>query len=111
MRNFEGQTYCVGCESWHFENERPKKQKFGELVSLHGKQNIQLKTKGTTEVQKIPKNLDCNYNLNNNVVNCLHMKLAYLTSQLNNITDLDETEKVLKCIKLCIKNINSAKSL
>lgn len=111
MKNFDGQKYCVGCESWHFDNERPKKQRFGELVSLHGKQNIQLKNNTTTEVSKLPKNLDCKYNLSNNVVTCLQLKLAYLTTQLNSITDLDETQKILNCIKVCIENINAAKSL
>ncbi len=111
MKNYDGQKYCVGCEAWHFDNERSKKQIFGELVSLHGKRNIQLKNVQTTEVQKIPKKLDCNFNLGNNVVTCLQMKLAYLTSELNNITDLDETQKILNCIKVCIENINAAKNL
>lgn len=111
MKNYDGQKYCVGCEAWHFDNERSKKQRFGELVSLQGKQNIQLKNTKTTEVQKIPKKLDYNFNLSNNVVTCLQMKLAYLTSELNNVTELDETQKLLNCIKICIENINAAKAL
>jgi len=111
MKNFDGQKYCVGCEAWHFDNERPKKQRFGELVSLAGKQNIQLKNTKTTEVQKIPKKVECNFNLSNNVIACLQMKLAFLSSELNNVTDLDETQKLLNCIKICIENINGAKGI
>ncbi len=111
MKNFDGQKYCVGCEAWHIEHERPKKQKFGELVSLQGKQNIQLKNTKTTEIQKVPKQIEHQFNLSGNVISCLQMKLAYLSSELNNTTDLDETQKILNCIKVCIENINSAKAL
>lgn len=111
MRNFDGQKYCVGCESWHFDHERPKKQRFGELVSLSGKQNIQLKNKITTEVQKLPKNLDTKFTLSSNVITSLKVKLAYLTSELNSITDLDDSLKLLNCIKVCIEDIEAARRM
>lgn len=111
MKNFDGQKYCVGCESWHFDSERSKKQRFGELVSLQGKQNMQLKNPKTTEISKLPTNLNCLFNLSNSVVTCLQLKLAYLTNQLSSITDLDDTQKLLLCIKTCIENINAAKAM
>jgi hypothetical protein len=108
MRNLNGQKYCVGCEAWHFDKEH-KKQKFGELVSLHGKQNIQVKP---TEVQKIPKPLNFNkFSISQQVLQSLHVKLAYLSNQLNNETDLEKTRQILECMKLCMENIQAANKL
>ena len=96
---------------WHFDNERPQKQRFRELVSLQGKQNIKLKEnpKVSTEVQKVPKPIDIEFNLSGNVINILQMKLVHLSNQLSVTTDLSQTEKLLNCIKVCIDNISAAK--
>ena len=113
MENKDKQKYCVGCEMWHFVNERPKKQRFGELVSLQGKQNIKLKnnTTASTEVQKDTKPIDINYDLSGSVINILQMKLVQLSQELSTTTDLYQTEKLLGCIKVCIGNISAAKGL
>jgi hypothetical protein len=104
-----GQKYCVGCESWHFEKERPKKQKFGELVSLQGKQNIQVKP---TEIQKCPKSLNFNkISISQEVVQSLQVKLLYLASQLNNETDVCKTKTILESMKLCMENLAIANKL
>ena len=111
MENNDKQKYCVGCEMWHFVNERPKKQRFGELVSLKGKQNMKLKNTASTEVHKATKPLDIKYNLSGSVVNILQMKLVLLSQQLSTTTDLSQTEKLLGCIKICIENIVAAKEI
>ena len=115
MESKDKQKYCVGCEMWHFDNERPKKQRFRELVPLQGKQNLKLKDnpKITTEIQKIPKPIDINidFNYSGNVIHILQMKLVHLSNQLSVTTDLSQTEKLLNCIKICIDNISSAKGL
>jgi uncharacterized Zn finger protein (UPF0148 family) len=109
MRNLNGQKYCVGCEAWHFEKDRPKKQKYGELVSLHGKQDIQVKP---TEVQKLPKALNFNkFSLNDEIIQALKVKLAYLANQLNSETDLHKNKEILECMKLCMENIAIANKL
>lgn len=114
MKNFDGQKYCCGCEMWHFERDRPVKQKFGELVSLKGKQNVQVKSTTThTEVSKLPpkNNIEFTYNPEQNVLRSLQMKLIYLSNTLNNESDLNKTKVNLECIKLCIENIQIAKNL
>ena len=124
MENKDKQKYCVGCEMWFFDNERqPKKQRFRELVSLHGKQNVTLKDNHTgkdgveqfnpssTEIQKNPKPININVDLSANVINILQMKLVHLSNQLAVTTDLSQTEKLLGCIKVCIENISAAKGI
>ncbi len=107
MRSPNGQKYCVGCEMWHFDLEA-KKQKFTELVSLEGKQNIQVKP---TDVQKMPKPININYQLNTNIVQSLKVKLAYLSNILNAEIDVAQTKAILDCMKLCMENIQTADKL
>ena len=107
MKSPNGQKYCVGCEAWHFDKEQ-KRQKFTELVSLEGKQNIQVKP---TDVQKLPKGLNINFSLNSNVIQSLNIKLAYLGNLLNNETDLEKTKHILECMKICMENIQIANKL
>ena len=112
MRNLDGQKYCCGCEMWHFDKDRPVIQRFGELVSLKGKQNVQLTNKQHTEVSKVPpKNIDYNYTLNKSVIQSLQLKLAYLTNILNSESDLTKSKEILECIRICMDNISLAKNL
>jgi hypothetical protein len=108
MRNPNGQKYCVGCEAWHFDKERPQKQKYTELVSLQGKQNIQLKP---TEVQNVPKQINYNYALSQNVLQNLHLKLAYYSTMLNKENDIGKSKEILEAMKLCMENIVIANKL
>ena len=114
MENKDKQKYCVGCEMWFFDNERPsKKQRFRELVSLQGKQNVTLKENPnvSTEIQKIPKPVDINFDLSGNVIEILQMKLVHLSNQLSVTTDLTQNEKLLDCIKICMENIEAARGI
>jgi uncharacterized Zn finger protein (UPF0148 family) len=108
MRNSQGQKYCCGCEMWHVDQDRPKKQRFGELVALHGKQNIQLKDSTSTELSKI-NNIEIHFSTN--LQQSLQLKLIYLSSLLNNESDLNKTRQILDSIKLCMENIKNAKDL
>lgn len=109
MKNIDGQKYCAGCEMWHFEKERPVKQKFGELVSLKDKQNIQVKH---TELSKLPKNiLDYSMTLSKGVVQSLQLKLGYLSGLLNIETDVNKIKDILESMRICIDNIQNAKNL
>jgi len=111
MKSPDGQRYCVGCEMWHFEKEKKVKQKFGELVALQGKQNIQLKSRAT-EVSTLPKNnVNFNLTLNKNILNSLQLKLAYLSNLLNTESNIDKTKEILECMKICMDNIQAAKNL
>lgn len=111
MRNFEGQKYCCGCEMWHFDKDRPVKQKFGELVSLKGKQNIQVIDNRTThtEVSKLTNNKKVSFSLS--VIQALQLKLAYLSNQLNSESDINKTKGILESMRLCMDNIMMAKSM
>ena len=112
MKSPDGQKYCVGCEMWHFDKEKKVKQKFGELVSLKGKQNIQLKTTQSSEVSKIQQNpVDFNITLNKTVLNSLQMKLAYLSNILNNEKEINKSKEILECMRICMENIQTANSL
>ena len=101
-----GQKYCVGCEAWHFEKERQEKQKYTELVSLQGKQNIQLKP---TEIQNMPKQINYNLALYQSVLKSLHLKLAYYSNLLNTENDINKSIEILEAMKLCMDNIAAAK--
>jgi len=94
MRNTDGQVYCVGCESWVYPNQlSPKKQRFGELVSLKGKQNMKLKNdKSDLQLKNDHTDLAKVYpgsyfNVGNNVRGILERKLVYLANLLDKETD------------------------
>jgi uncharacterized Zn finger protein (UPF0148 family) len=104
-----GQRYCVGCEAWHFIAKERRNMKYGELVSLEGKQDLQLKP---TDIQKLPKQMNYNkFSINQQVLQSLNVKLVYLSNQLNLETDLLKTKEILECIKLCMENIRTASKL
>ncbi len=109
MRNLDGQKYCCGCEMWHFDKDRPVKQRFGELVSLKGKQNIQ--TMPTHTEVSLPNKKEFNFSLGKSVVQSLQLKLAYLSNILNSESDLGKSKEILDCIQVCMNNISLAKSL
>lgn len=106
MRSIDGQKYCVNCEMWHYDNQR-KKQKF-ELVSLQGKQTLQVKR---TEVSTLPKNRFNFTPMNLSVIGSLNMKLEYLAKILNQENDIDKTKEILECMRICMQNIETAKVL
>jgi hypothetical protein len=54
--------------------------------------------------KKIP---DFNFTVKKNILNSLRMKLAYLSSILNNSNDLNKTQLILQNIELCVNNIKS----
>ncbi len=108
MKNLEGQVYCVGCEMWHFDKQRQVKQKFGELVALQGKQNIQIKH---TEISKLPHTIDFNFTLSKSVLSSLKLKLVYLSNLLNNENDLNKIQEILETMKICLENIQAAKNI
>ena len=112
MKNHDGQTYCVSCESWIFEKEKSaKKQKFGELVSLQGKQNIKPKDlkDSHNEIAKVYEKSF--FTVEKHVVTSLQLKLIYLSNLLNSESDIYRIEKYLQLIKLCIEDIKEAKAI
>lgn len=100
VRSLDGNKYCANCEMWIFDKEK-KKQRFTDLV-VKGVQDLQLKELGLI---KKPRVLTIDYSLNGNTLNSLRIKLAYLSTILNETTDLNKTESILKNIELCLKNI------
>jgi hypothetical protein len=114
MKNHDGQTYCVNCETWIFDKEKSaKKQRFGEIVSvkdLQNNQKIQLKENPqNSQLSKIQS--DKVFTFEKQVVTSLQLKLVYLTNLLNNESDIYKIEKYLQLIKMNIENINAAKAL
>lgn len=114
MKNHDGQTYCVNCETWIFEQKKSaKKQRFGEIVAvkdLQNNQKIQLKENPeNTQLSNIqPKKV---FTFEKQVVTSLQMKLVYLTNLLNAESDIYKIEKYLQLIKINIEDINAAKAL
>ena len=51
------------------------------------------------------KMIDFSNTVKINILNSLKIKLAYLSSTLNETSDLNKTQSILKNIKLCVKNI------
>lgn len=105
MRSPDGQKYCVNCESWIFDNQKRKKEKYHEIVPFSTRE-IQLKH---MELTKPPKKH--NHHHENNVLKTLHMKLNYLSDRLRVETDLNLIEAVLKDMNLIMDTIAKYKGL
>ena len=101
LRSLDGNKYCVKCETWLVDKE-PRKQKFTDLV-VKGVQALELKELGLAKPTR--KIIDFSHTVKLNILNSLKVKLAYLSSTLNETTDLNKTQSILKNIKLCVKNI------
>jgi hypothetical protein len=99
------QKYCPGCEIWYFEHERPK-QKFGELVTLP-KQDIVLKK------TDLAKRNDNSYHFlhNQSIIQSLQTKLYFLSTLLNNETDVGKIKEILTTMKVCLEDISIATGL
>lgn len=100
VRSLDGNKYCAKCEMWIFDRDK-RKQKYTDLI-VRGITDLQIKELG---IVKPPRMLNYGYNLNVNTLNSLKMKLAYLSSILNQTHDLNKTESILKNIELCLKTI------
>ena len=101
LRSLDGNKYCVNCEMWMFDKEK-KKQKFTDLV-VKGVQDIEVKELGIAKRGRGIYNYT--FQAKENVLNSLRIKLAYLSSILNETTDLNKTNLILKNIKMCVKDI------
>ncbi len=101
MQTPNGQKYCVGCEAWHFDMKR---QKYGELV-LKGVTDILPKQ---MELQRVLPTQSFDHALNQSVIRCLQTKLYFLTTLLNNESDLNKIKDLLQTIGLCLENIRMA---
>ena len=103
LKSFDGNKYCVKCEMWQFPDQVKAKQKYTDLV-VKSSQEIALRE---TRLAKIYlHNINVNYG-KEAILNSLKVKLAYLSSVLNQTKDLTKTKQILENIELCIKNIKS----
>ena len=104
LKSFDGNKYCVKCEMWQFPDQVKAKQKFQDLV-VKSSQEIILKE---TRLAKVyPHHINFDIYGKEAVLNSLRVKLAYLSSVLNQTKDLTKTKQILENIELCIKNIKS----
>ncbi len=104
-----GQKYCPGCEAWEFDYVKRRKQKFGEVATFNTVgTGLQLKDQ---KVQRKIKRQPFQYTLNQSVVQCLHTKLFYFVSELNNERDITKCKEILSTIKLCMEDIKMANTL
>ena len=104
LKSFDGNKYCVKCEMWQFPDHVNARQKYTDLV-VKSNQELALKE---TRLSKIYKN-DITFGLygRETILNSLRIKLAYLSSILNQTKDLNKTQQILQNIELCIKNIKT----
>ena len=103
LKSLDGNKYCVSCEMWQFPDKQRKKEKFTDLVI---KQTQEIETFHETALTKINKNkINFQYTIKQNILNSLRIKLAYLSSVLNDNLDLVKTQQILNNIELCVKNI------
>ena len=103
LKSLDGNKYCVSCEMWQFPDKQRKKEKFTDLVI---KQTQEIETFHETALTKISKNkINFQYTIKQNILNPLRIKLAYLSSVLNDNLDLVKTQQILNNIELCVKNI------
>ena len=103
LKSLDGNKYCVSCEMLQFPDKQRKKEKFTDLVI---KQTQEIETFHETALTKISKNkINFQYTIKQNILNSLRIKLAYLSSVLNDNLDLVKTQQILNNIELCVKNI------
>ena len=102
LKSFDGNKYCVKCEMWQFPDHVNARQKFTDLV-VKSNQELALKE---TRLSKIYKN-DFSFGIyaKETILNSLKVKLAYLSSILNETIDNVKTNQILTNIELCVKNI------
>ena len=102
LKSPDGNLYCVRCEMWQFPNKEKKKEKYTDLVV---KQSQELALKETA-IAKLPKKMsDWSFTIKENMIQSLRLKLAYLSSVLNDTTDLNKTKQILQNIELCVQDI------
>ena len=102
LKSFDGNKYCVKCEMWQFPDQVKAKQKYTDLV-VKSSQEIALRETGLAKIY--PHKINMNVYGKEAVINSLKVKLAYLSSILNQTQDLTKTHQILENIELCIKNI------
>ena len=104
LKSFDGNKYCVKCEMWQFPDQVKAKQKYTDLV-VKSSQELALRETGLAKIY--PHKIDMNVYGKEAVLNSLRVKLAYLSSVLNQTKDLTKTKQILENIELCIKNIKA----
>ena len=104
LKSFDGNKYCVKCEMWQFPDQVKAKQKYTDLV-VKSSQELALRETGLAKIY--PHKIDMNVYGKEAVLNSLRVKLAYLSSILNETKDLTKTHQILENIELCIQNIKT----
>ena len=104
LKSFDGNKYCVKCEMWQFPDQVKAKQKFQDLVV---KSNQEIALRETRLAKIYPHHIELDIYGKEAVLNSLRVKLAYLSSVLNQTNDLTKTKQILENIELCIKNIKA----
>ena len=102
LKSFDGNKYCVKCEMWQFPDQVKAKQKYTDLV-VKSSQELALRETGLAKIY--PHKIDMNVYGKEAVLNSLRVKLAYLSSILNETKELTKTHQILENIELCIKNV------
>ena len=87
---------------WQFPDQVKAKQKYTDLV-VKSSQELALRETGLAKIY--PHKIDMNVYGKEAVLNSLRVKLAYLSSILNETKDLTKTHQILENIELCIKNV------
>ena len=104
LKSLDGNKYCVKCEMWQFPDQVKAKQKFQDLVV---KSNQEIALRETRLAKVYPHHINFDIYGKEAVLNSLRVKLAYLSSVLNQTKDLTKTKQILENIELCIKNIKT----
>ena len=89
---------------WQYPDQVKAKQKYTDLV-VKSSQEIALRETGLAKIY--PHKINMNIYGKETVINSLKVKLAYLSSVLNQTKDLTKTKQILENIELCIKNIKT----
>ena len=103
IKSLDGNKYCVNCEMWQFPDNETTKQKYTDLV-LKAHTELALRE---TRLANINKRYNFNLFGKQALINSLKAKLAYLSSVLNNTSDMIKSQQILQNIELCLKNIKT----
>ena len=111
MKNLEtNNKYCVNCETWIFDNNKPKYCKFRDLVSLEGKQNVVLKDDSKAQIQLPHSFIPLKFDVD--ITATLELKLVYFNSLLkkeDNVQTITSLVSGIKDILLALESLQRLK--
>lgn len=105
MKNKENQVYCILCDKLLYEESNKNESNAITKVEDQQHQEIQVKDKTQAVQRKQPVYFNFEFALHQTVLQSLQTKLFFLSTLLNQQTDVSKITEILHAIKICLENI------